>query len=368
MIKNIIVTLVFSLICLSGSAQLLEDEEAKTTVKAALDKIYNNEEVKAKAEIVKLKDKYGKHAIYPLLNSMLLLDKLHLEEKAKKYMALLDHAEMLSEGKLKKDEDDIEAMFFAMTTHSYKALFHSEQKNYLKAVGEAQKTYKYIKKAYELTDEFPEFLLSVGLYNYYRVQYPETHPAVKPFVGIFKDGNKALGLKQLEKCVEVTTFTRPEALSYITHIYLKYEDEYKKGLKYAEIAFNDFPNNPYFKTRYAEGLLRNKKYSKALSFIEELINGSDTLYSTVGLVFRGYYYEFGEKDDEKAAKCYAKALDNYEEYPSLDQEYACWCHIGLARILERKGQTKQAEELYKEALDGGYESIRKEAKKFLKEQ
>lgn len=365
--KNIILSTILLFFCFNTEAQLLNDEEGKKQVEVIIDKLYNDQKAEAKTEILKLRPKYGNHPIFPTLSSMLMIGAVKTDKEAERYLGLLDLAVEYAEKMMEKDEEDIEAMFFAMTAHSYKALYYSEQHSYLKAVGEAQRTYRYIKKAYDLTDEFPEFLLSVGLYNYYRVQYPETHPAVKPLVGIFKDGDKALGLKQLEKCAEVNTFTRPEALSYITHIYLKYENEYRKGLKYAEIAYESYPNNIYFKSRYAEALIRNKKYEKGLPYIEDLINSNDSLYKAIGLCFKGYYYEFGEKNDKMAAKCYAEALVIYDNDDSMERDYACWAHIGIARILVRNGEENKAKGLYNLAKDGEYESIRKEAKAYLKE-
>lgn len=349
-----------------GYSQMLQDEEAKKTVEKVLHWHYNNNETKARTEIQKLKPKYSKHPIYPLLMSMTLLGELSEEAKAEEYMAYLDLAEIQSYALLEENPNDIEGMFFAMTTHSYKALFYSEQNNYLKAVGEAQRTYRYIKKAYDLTDKFPEFLLSVGLYNFYREQYPETHPAVKPLIGIFKNGDRALGLQQLQKCVEKTTFTRPEALSYITHIYLKYENDYSKGLKYGKIAFDEFSKNPYFETRYTEALLRNNKAEEAIKHIKALQEQDEKLYQTIATAFEGFYYEQLIKDDKLALKAYAKAMKTFKNDEDLEQDYLCWCQAGLARIMDRKGQVDAAKDLYKEAQNGEYESIRKEAKAYLK--
>jgi hypothetical protein len=42
-------------------------------------------------------------------------------------------------------------------------------------------------------------------------QYPENHTAVKPFMFFFADGDKALGLKQIETSISKGIFTRTEA-------------------------------------------------------------------------------------------------------------------------------------------------------------
>ena len=59
---------------------------------------------------------------------------------------------------LKKDSDDIEAIFFAMAIYSWLAQFYDEDGNTIKALGAAKKAYQYMHQGFDLLDESPEFL------------------------------------------------------------------------------------------------------------------------------------------------------------------------------------------------------------------
>jgi len=52
----------------------------------------------------------------------------------------------------------------------------------MKAVSYARKAYAFMKIGIKNTERQPEFLYSSGIYNYYRVAYPELHPIIKPLM------------------------------------------------------------------------------------------------------------------------------------------------------------------------------------------
>lgn len=119
------------------------------------------------------------------------------------------------------------------------------------------------------SDKQPEFLYSSGVYNYYRICYPEIHPILKPFMFFFADGNKKLGLAQLEAGIK-TVFVKNESLFYIGYIYNKYEGTPAKGLPFSLELTKKFPNNHWYSLQRAELLSLTGNYEGANEFIEKL--------------------------------------------------------------------------------------------------
>ena len=91
--------------------------------------------------------------------------------------------------------------------------------------------YSFMKKGFDLTEEYREFNFPVGMYNYYREKYPELHPVYKPFMFFFRNGDVSKGLRQLERSVKENVFTKPEAGMFLVHIYLYYENNPAAALK-----------------------------------------------------------------------------------------------------------------------------------------
>lgn len=69
------------------------------------------------------------------------------------------------------------------------------------AANEAKKHTDILTKA-KIQNSNPEFLFASGLYNYYRVQYPESHPLVKPVIMFLITEIKLLGLPNLKTLLE----------------------------------------------------------------------------------------------------------------------------------------------------------------------
>jgi len=218
----IFISLFFCTFLLSAQTPLLENKEAMDLIKKGTFHIYNTDYKKAKVYIDQLQKLLPKHPAAPMMYALNInWSQFPLETDTDEFAALKNHlltALERTEVKLEKDEDDIEGIFFAMAIHSWLAQFYDEDGSTFKALGSAKRAYNYMKKGFDLTDRSPEFYFSTGLYNYYRVQYPESNPVYKPFMWFFRNGDKALGLKQLKIASAKALFTRAEASMYLAHL------------------------------------------------------------------------------------------------------------------------------------------------------
>jgi hypothetical protein len=350
-------------------AQLLNDNDSKQLIIKGLDKLYNYEFKEADSFFQKVKIKYPKHPVTPLLSALQLQwQNLPVEQNPKilnQYILLLEKCQTLAEPLLNDASRKAEGTFFLVASHGYIALVLNDKKEQVKAANEARKAYSYLKDGRKWTEKNPEFLFTSGLYNFYRIQYPETHPIVKPIMLFLEDGNKKLGIQQLEQAVQKSVFSRIEAAYYLTGVNLKYESNYAKALVYSTWLHEKYPNNLLYRMRHAETLVANGKYDDAVPLIQILKKNNAKEYQLAGNLFEGQIAEKAKKNDKQAYDLYTIVL---KMYPSdrYTNDYFAMAYAGLARIAHRAGNVKRAAELYNKCLDyAEYSSTTTEAKKYL---
>jgi tetratricopeptide (TPR) repeat protein len=353
----------------STTAQLLTDNDAKQTIIKGLDKLYNYEFKEADAFFQKVKTKYAHHPVNPLLSALQVQwQNLPLEKNPKAvnlYMSLLEKCQALAEPMLKDPNRKAEATFFLLASHGYITLAYTYRKEPMKAANEARKAYGYMKDGFGMMERNPEFYFTSGLYNYYRIQYPETHPIVKPLVIFFENGNRKLGLTQLEMAVQRSVFSRMEAAYYFMNVNLKYELNYNKAYIYADLLHDKYPNNPVYLMRYTETLVMSGKYDEAIPKISTLRKINSPVYQIAANLFDGLIAEKSKKNDRLAMESYNNVLKN-EPDERYTKDYYAMTYLGLGRIADRAGNKKRADEMYNKALDmAENKGVLAEAKKNL---
>ncbi|MFY7911288.1 MAG: tetratricopeptide repeat protein [Emticicia sp.] len=351
-------------------AQLLNDPESKQLIIKGLDKLYNYELKEADSYFHAVKAKYPKHPVTPLLGALQVQwQHLPIEQNPKalaQYLALLEKCQLSAESLLQDPTKKAEAIFFLVASHGYIALVLNYKKEQVKAANESRKAYGYLKDGRQYIEKNPEFLFTSGLYNFYRIQYPETHPIAKPAMIFFENGNKKLGLQQLEQAVQKSVFSRIEASFYLMNIFLKYESNYSKALIYSNWLHERYPNNLVYTMRHTESLIMNGKIDEALPLIQQLKRTNDKVYLLAGNLFEGLVNEKFRKNDKAAADLYVNVL-KMQPNERYTNDYFAMAYAGLARISIRSGNTKRAEELYRRCLEyAEYNSTKNEANNFLK--
>ncbi|MFN3487838.1 MAG: tetratricopeptide repeat protein [Emticicia sp.] len=363
--------ILFSLLISATSfAQLLSDNDSKQLLIKGLDKLYNFEFKEADTYFQNIKVKYPKHPVTPLLSALQIQwQHLPIEQNPKalaQYLTLLEKCKLSAENLLQDPSKKAEAIFFLVASHGYISLVLNYKKEQVKAANESRKAYGYLKEGKLLIDKNAEFLFTSGLYNFYRIQYPETHPIVKPLMFFFENGNKKSGILQLEQAVQKSVFSRIEAAYYLINLCLKYESNYPKALVYSNWLHEKYPNNLIYTMRHAESLIMNGKFDEALQLIQQLKRTNDKVYLLAGNLFEGLIFEKFKKNDKVAAEHYVTVL-KMQPNERYTNDYYAMAYAGLARISIRSGNNKRAEELYRKCLEyAEYKSTVNEANHFLK--
>jgi len=297
--------------------------------------IYKSDSVNSFNAIEKVAYKLPEHPIIPLMEAVFILWKempmnttdsvfLKFESKLKN---VISRAQALPKSYEK------EGIFFEMSARGLLAEHYANEGTYFKALGEAHKTYGFMKQGFKLVEEAPEFLLTSGLYNYFRVAYPEKHPVYKPLLWFFKTGDKSKGITQLELATQNTIISKVEAHLYLSYIYLRYENNPEKAIYYLEELHKLYPENFYFRAKYIESLIEGGLYQKAFTMSDTLQYNSRPYYQMSHNVFKGIYLEKSKHENEAAIECYKKAILFDQNLHGHGIHYLSWAYLGLGRCL-----------------------------------
>ncbi len=350
----------------------LFDSKSKTKlVQQCVDRIYNMEFDEARVLYEEVKIALPGHPAIDMIDAFFIswqempfnIYSDGYSRHIEKLRAVIEKSESI----LEKDPSNQEGIFFNMSARGLLAEYFADEGSYMKAMSEAKQTYDLIKKGFDLTEENPEFLFTVGLYNYFRETYPERHPVYKPFLWFFKSGDRELGLKQLDQACRQGVLTKVEANLYTSYIYLRYENDPENALKYLRRLNKDYPKNQFFQTKLAEALVMNSRYKEASPLIVELISSNDDYYSMSGHLFQGIVEEKKNGDPLQAKQEYQKALKESAPFEYKGEYYKSLAHLGLGKIFLNEGQKGIADEHFNLAIKWSTtEDVEKEAKRYLK--
>jgi hypothetical protein len=351
MIRAIFLLLLFAS---TLKAQLLQDPVSKVQITQGLTNLYQYDFKESTAIFNSLKAKYPRHpAPYLLLAMQWEQQYFPLKDhpaQSRTYLTHLEKAYELAQELYDKDENDLEASFFCTASLGFLAAYEADEQNFMKVVSYAKKAYSFLKIGLQNTEKQPEFLYSTGMYNYYSVAYPELHPVLKPFMFLFQDGNKRLGLNQLEAGTRKTTFVKNESLFYMGYVQNKYEGNPLRALAYNQILSENFPNNHWYLLQRAELLTLTGKFEEAEPFIEKMEALKSPYYTGAAYTLRGMREEVERKDFRKAELWYTKST-NFPFEERLTKDIRGLAYLGLARVSYREKKYHSFRKYLKQSAD-----------------
>ncbi|MEZ7853931.1 MAG: hypothetical protein QMB12_02400, partial [Cyclobacteriaceae bacterium] len=245
------------------------------------------------------------------------------------------------------DPYDEEAVFFELATRGLLAEHYAENNKYFEAINEANKMYGLIKKGFDLVEDNPEFLFTTGLYNYFRIMYPQKHPIFAPIAIFFKKGDKELGLEQMVMSTEKALISQIEASIYLSYIYLRYEQTPEKAFVLLQDLIKKYPTNYYLLSKFLEAAYATGQYDQIMPWmVDTLINTDRTYYKMIGYIFRAAYLEFVEKETNEAYIYYGMGVGFGNEILNHGEYFKSVGYLGLARLSQQLGNVNTAKSYY----------------------
>lgn len=353
----------------STSAQLFDSDADKQLIQEAAKYIYRLDSANSKIAIDKVSSSLPEHPVVPLMEAVFILWRempMHTTDSV--FFEFEDKLkEVIRKSQKMPDEYKAEKIFFEMSARGFLAEHYADEGAYLKALGEAHKTYGFMKDGFKMVSYESEFLLTSGLYNYFRVAYPEKHPVYKPLLWFFKGGDKEKGLEQLERAVHETIISKVEAHLYLSYIYLRYERNPQKAVYYLEKLFTLYPENSYFRAKYIEALIEGSQLKDIPSLTVELRNHSRDYYQMSGEVFMGIYEERFNNNPKYAINYFQQAVDRIDKLRGQGNHYVSWAFLGLGRGYLKSNPKLAKKNLLKAKDFAETKWVKKEADRLLEE-
>ncbi|MCS6968000.1 MAG: hypothetical protein RMJ44_05410 [Cytophagales bacterium] len=334
---------------------LLSDPISIELLKKGLPLMYGHEFTQAKSYFAQVQARHPAHPVTPLLEALILFWQ-HMpfddfESRAfQQHVNFLEKTIAASEKLLEINPNDVEGVFFMLTARGLLMLHHNERGQALQAVAEAKRLYDMIQQAFQLRFQNIELNFMTGLYDYYREYFPERYPIYRPFTVFFRPGSKKEGLESLETCTRKAIFTANEAAGYLTHIYLRYENDHEKALAHSRRLAQQFSGNPHYVASFIETALLTKRYEEAAQFLPLLQKHTRPLFKAAAYVFEAILAEFYYKDLQGAFAAYQSAEKLLlAEKINYAKPYKLYTFAGLSRHYKRQGEFALARRYYQQA-------------------
>ena len=334
--------------CLQG--QVLKDSASVRLIKKGIDYVYNFEFNNARRISEELRNKYPGHPLnyfykgmitywenYPLVTNSPA--RKSFEEDMRKCIGLCDD---------KKDTaNESETLLINLCARGLLLLFYTDNDLSLEVFPIAASTYDCIRRSFNYTGHYSDFYFFTGVYKYYREAYPEAHPVYKTLAFLFPRGSKSEGIKELVSVANNSIMLKAEAYTFLTEIYLSFENNYQKAAYYSKGLHYIYPDNPEYLGSYILNLLLIKQYDQAEKEILSSDSGDKNPYFQAQVtIFNGIVQEKKYHDTKKAQQFYEKGIKDMSVFRSYGYEYSAYAYFGLSRISEMNGDSNN-QKLYR---------------------
>jgi tetratricopeptide (TPR) repeat protein len=360
----------------AASDMLLLNVSVQIEATDAVNNMYNFKFDKAERDFRWIQFQYPEHPLPYFLLGLSewwkIVPNIDNEQYDETCLAYMDTTIEKAEKLYDENSENVEAAFFLAGAYAFKGRLYAERSQWRKAALAGKNALKYLKRG-EGSQLSPEFLFGDGLYNYFVEWVPENYPALKPVFWFMANGDKTLGIKQLQKVANNAFYTRTEAQYFLMRIYSE-ENQPEKAYELARYMSETFPDNAYFERYYARmaytlgRLGETEKVSLSiLNKIDRKMPGYEGTSGRYASFYLAYIFQNMYQDAEKAKQYYQWAVAFSEESKAQDSGYYLLSLSALARMADREGNTEQAISYYQTVLahaekkSGTYQ----EAKKYL---
>jgi len=337
------------------NGQILQDAGSLNMVRKCIEHTYNMELREARAILKSIDLDYPVHPVPCLLKGMIIYwenypllgtssSRSLYEKEMRKCIELCEKNENL--------ENDPEYLLADLCARGMLLLFYADNDLSKEVIPLAASTYQYIRRSFFFTSVYSDFFFFTGLYNYYREAYPEAYPIYKPLALLFPKGDSVKGLKELRSCARNSIMLKAESSSFLSGIFMSFEDNYKEATAYLKSLYVLYPGNIQYRAGYIKNLLLEKRYDEAESLIDSSSPIISNPYFKVQLlVFNGILQEKKYHNLNLARDYYTIGSSEIMNFGNYGNEYASYCWFGLSRISEANSDKKTQKIARNKAMD-----------------
>lgn len=335
------------------SGQVLKDTTSFRMMQEGIDMIYNMQFNEARAIYKKVSARYPESPVLYVYKGLLtyweyfpiIPSSPHKESFENEMLRAIELIE-----KKPDHNSDPEFLLANIGARGLLLLFYADNDLTRDVISMASGTYQYVKEAFNHTNSYADFYFITGLYNYYREAYPEAHPVYKPLALLFPKGDKSKGLREIQIASKNAIVLKAEAHSFLTGIYISFENNFQQAYKYSKALSELYPRNTQYQAIYLKNLLLVKRYTEAENMLKNAPEKfGNSFYQAEFNILNGILQEKFHYNKKLAEYYYEKGIREIEPYGTFGSEFAAYAYYGLSRLTTDKHQKrtyrKKAEDL-----------------------
>ncbi len=159
---------------------------------------------------------------------------------------------------LDSNQYDIAGLFFKGGILGYRGRYYASNQSWLKATNDAREALDILIACNKLAPSNYDIMLGTGIYNYFAAALPERYPALKPIMLFLPNGDKKLGVLQLEAAAKHARYAAIEAKVVLQMVYgNQFERQAIDYLRVCSELYFAYPQNAFFHRKFATALLQN---------------------------------------------------------------------------------------------------------------
>jgi hypothetical protein len=152
-----------------------------------------------------------------------------------------------------------------------------------------------------------------------------------------QDGDKKLGLEQLNHAINHTIFLKVESMLFMSLIQLKYEEDLNTAAIYAERLHREYPQNIYYQGHLVTVLLHQQRYGKVRQVLGSMKQQEDTYSEMIRAMAGAFMAENQSGSAQEAGKGYWTTIEMADSFGPFADQFQAIGYMGLSRLHAKKG-------------------------------
>jgi tetratricopeptide (TPR) repeat protein len=266
----------------------------------------------------------------------------------KRILELLERTEHLCNERLKKDPDDIDALYARGVGRGMRSTFMGMgQRAWLAAIRSALGARRDHERVLQMDPDFVDAKMSIGIHNYIIGSLNWFYRSMVALAGV--TGNKQKGLDYLRQVADSKSVASMDARIALA-LFLRREQKYPEALKVVKSMLDDYPKNYLAAIEYANLLNAAGRGPEAIeSYRKILLNYREGKYPSadpnaaafgLGGALRG------QRRFEEAAQAFAMV----EGFPQPEKKLVLRSNLAAGEMYDSAAKRELAVLKYKEVL------------------
>lgn len=299
---------------------VLDDAFVQAQAQRGLDLLYDMKFRRANVYFERIDQRYPNHPIGPFLKALntwwkILVDVSDTSHDAAFYAAM-EEVIARSDQMLARDAQNFDAMFFKGAALGFRGRLRSNRGDWFKSARDGLRAMDYVLGVARRDPGNHDYVFGKGIYDYYAAAIPDRYPYVKPVMVFFPDGDRARGIRALERTARHGRFIQTEAVYFLLQIYYLFENDYEKSVEYVTWLRERHPDNSFFHTFEGRVYARWGQWPRAEAVFTEVLaryKRRQTGYTAAMAEQSLYYLARGAMTFRR----YAEALDHLGQLQAL---------------------------------------------------